>query len=64
MIIEIITSAAFHSFTVLSKEDDASCVEFGLKRTSVTISACSTGVLSVSKVSMFQRTAYKIQVIS
>lgn len=41
--------------TVVSKEDVMSWVEFGLNRTSVIIWVCSSGVLSVCSVSMFQR---------
>lgn len=55
----VITSAASQSRTDLSNEDVASCVEFGLNRTSVIIRLCSSGVLSVCRVSMFQRTTYK-----
>ena len=50
------TSKAFQSRTVVSNEDIASLVEFGLKRTSVIIRLCSSGVLCVCSVSMFHRT--------
>lgn len=57
-----LTSAAFHSRTVLSNEDVRSWVEFGLKRMSVIGRVCSSGELSVFSVSMFQIIACNIKI--
>lgn len=53
-----ITLAASHNRTDLSNDAVASWVEFGLKRTSVIRYWWSSGVLSVCRVSMFQRIAW------
>lgn len=52
------TSIASHSRIHVSNDDVASWVVFGLKRTSVIMWLCSSGVHSVCIVSMFQRTTY------
>lgn len=51
-----VTLAASHKRTDLSHEAVANCDEFGLKRTSVITDLCSSGVVSVRKVSIFHRT--------
>lgn len=50
----IITLVASHICNVLSKEDVAYIVEFGLNRTSVIRSECPSEELTKSNVSMFQ----------
>ena len=52
------TSEASQILIVLSNDDVASWVVLGLKRTSVMIWPCSSGVLSVCSVSMFQIKTY------
>lgn len=51
-----VTLAASHKRTDLSYEAVTNWDEFGLKRASEITDLCSSGVLSVFKVSMFQRT--------